>query len=49
MEVEEIKRIERGRREKGDMIVMKMRNKVMKRKILANKWRLKGGETWKRT
>ncbi|XP_025074097.1 apical junction molecule-like [Pogonomyrmex barbatus] len=46
VEVDEIRRIGRSKREKGDMIIVKMRIEVMKRKILANKWKLKGRETW---
>ncbi|XP_011641496.1 vicilin-like seed storage protein At2g18540 [Pogonomyrmex barbatus] len=37
VEMKEIRKIERGRREKGDMVIVKMRNEVMKRKILTNK------------
>ncbi|KAL6264209.1 hypothetical protein P5V15_004292 [Pogonomyrmex californicus] len=34
-----------GAGERRDM-VMKITNEVMKKKILTNKWKLKGGETW---
>jgi len=44
--VEEVRRIEGGKREKGDMVIVKMATKEAKREIMANKWRLRGKEIW---
>lgn len=44
--MEEIRRIGAGRREKGEIIMVKMKNKKMKRRIVRDKWKLKGDEVW---
>lgn len=44
--VEEVRRVEAGRREKGSMLVVKVQSEWMKRNILMNKWKLKGREVW---
>jgi len=44
--VEEVRRIDGGKREKGDMVIVKMATKEAKREVMVNKWRLKGKEIW---
>jgi len=44
--VEDVRRIDGGKREKGDMVIVKMATKEAKREVMVNKWRLKGKEIW---
>jgi len=46
VKIEEIRRIEAGKKEKGSMIVVRVENEEAKRNIVRNKWKLKGGDIW---
>lgn len=46
VKVVEIKRLERGRREWGEMVMVKVRSEEEERKVIENKKKLKGGEFW---
>ncbi|KAL6265789.1 hypothetical protein P5V15_002602 [Pogonomyrmex californicus] len=44
VKVEEIRRIEAGRKEKGEMIIIKLKSEETRRRIMGDKWKLKGNE-----
>lgn len=46
VKIEEVKKVEPGSGEKGLMVIARLGNEDMRRKILRNKWRLKGKEIW---
>jgi len=46
VKIEEIRRIEAGKKERGSMIVVRVENEEAKRNIVRNKWKLKGGDIW---
>lgn len=46
VKVEEIRKIKTGRREKGEIVIMKLESEEMKRRIMRDKWKLKGDEMW---
>jgi len=46
VKVKEIRRIETGRKEKGNRTIVRVENEDEKAKIMQNKWKLKGGELW---
>jgi len=43
IKVEEIRKIEAGKTERGNMVIVKLGSEDMRRRILMNKWKLKGG------
>jgi len=44
--VEEVRKIEAGKTERGNKVIVKLRSEDMRRRIVMNKWKLKGGEIW---
>ncbi|XP_011706307.1 PREDICTED: golgin subfamily A member 6-like protein 22, partial [Wasmannia auropunctata] len=46
IKIEDIRKLDVGKREKGDMVVVRVGSEDMKRNILLNKWRLKGKDWW---
>jgi len=46
IKVEEVRKIEAGKTERGNMVIAKLGSEDMRRRILMNKWKLKGGEIW---
>lgn len=44
--IEEIRKIEAGRKDKGRMVVVRLRNEEEKRRIMGMKWKLRGEDIW---
>lgn len=46
MEIEDVRKIRKGREEKGEMVIVSMKTEENKRKIIENKRKLKEKEIW---
>lgn len=46
VKVEEIRKIEAGKRERGNMVMVKVGSEDEKRRIMQSKWKLKGKDIW---
>lgn len=44
--MEKIRKIGADRREKGETVIIKLESEKMKRRIMRDKWKLKGDEVW---
>ncbi|XP_032688392.1 golgin subfamily A member 6-like protein 6 [Odontomachus brunneus] len=44
--IDEVRKIEAGRKEKGEMVIVRMTSEEVKRRILESKWKLKGKDVW---
>lgn len=44
--MEKIRKIGAGRREKGETVIIKLESEEMKRRIMRDKWKLKGDGVW---
>jgi len=46
IKVEEVRNIEAGKAERGNLVVVRLKSKDMRRRVFMNKLKLKGGEIW---
>jgi len=44
--IEEIRMVQAGKMERGKLIVVRLKSEDMRRRVLMNKWKLKGGDIW---
>ncbi|XP_032689113.1 golgin subfamily A member 6-like protein 22 [Odontomachus brunneus] len=44
--IDEVRKIKAGRKEKGEMVIVRMTSEEVKRRILESKWKLKGKDVW---